>query len=64
MLQSEVYRENPKIITSDLLLAMLGALETSRNITFMALCHLIKNDQAREKVRTEIYESIAHVRNL
>ena len=35
-------------------MAMLGATDTSRNVTFTALCHLTKNKESRDKVRAEI----------
>jgi Ca2+-binding EF-hand superfamily protein len=56
MLESEVYENNPKKITNDLIIAMLGATDTSRNVTFFALCHLTKSQICRNKVRNEIWK--------
>lgn len=58
MLTSEVYGTDVKKISNDVIMAMLGATDTSRNITFLALCHLTKNAKSKESVRNEIKKGL------
>ena len=54
MLASDVYTSDLKKLSNDMIMAMRGGTDTSRNATLIALCHLTKNAQSRERVRFEV----------
>lgn len=54
LLESDVYQDNIKKISNDLVVALFAGTDTSRNNTITTLCHLIKNSEAKEVVREEI----------
>lgn len=41
-------------MTNELMILMKAALDTSRNGILIAMCYLIKNEEARTRVREEI----------
>ena len=60
MITSEVYENDVKKISNDIIMAMIGATDTSRNMTFYALCHLTKDAKSKERVRNEIKKGLAN----
>ena len=47
MLASEVYADDMKKLSNDIIVAMIAGTDTSRNATLTALCHLIKNKNSK-----------------
>ena len=58
MWSSDVFEGDMKTISSELIIALLGE-ENMRNSTTIALCHLVKNKESRNKVRSEIDKCMA-----
>lgn len=54
MLASNIYKNNLEKLVNELITLKLGSTDTSRNAVIIALCHLIKNQKSRDKIRTEI----------
>lgn len=58
MIQSKSYEGNVEKISNDMIIAMIGGTDTSRNTTITTLCHLTKSKLSRDKVRKEIEQAI------
>jgi len=50
----DVYKNNVERISNEILSSMFASTDTTRHNTTIAMCHLIKNSQSRNKVREEI----------
>lgn len=51
---SDVYKNNITKLTNDMVMAILGSTDTSRNNSIISLCYLAKNPECLKKVRAEI----------
>lgn len=47
LLQSDVYKDNVTKVSNDVIMAMLGGTDTSRNNTIQVLHHLTKNKESK-----------------
>lgn len=50
LISSEVYNRDLKKITNDLMMAMIGAADTSRNTIVIMMCHFARNKASKDRV--------------
>ena len=63
MLETECYMNEPVKIANDLLIMILGAMDTTKTAICIAMCYLIKNKVSRDKVLEEV-RAHCQMRNL